>query len=106
MRRPRVILADEPTGALDVETGARVMTLLADISKETGAALVTITHDESVAARADRMLRLDAGVLVPSGAGHHADASLRASSDPQLGLGLDSDPGLHSTAHHPEGATS
>ena len=106
VRRPRVILADEPTGALDVETGARVMTLLADISKETGAALVTITHDESVAARADRMLRLDAGVLVPSGAGHHADASLRASSDPQLDLGLDSDPGLHSTAHHPEGATS
>ncbi|WP_424466830.1 ABC transporter ATP-binding protein [Pseudoclavibacter helvolus] len=69
VRRPRVILADEPTGALDVETGVRVMTLLADICKETGAALVTITHDESVAARADRMLRLDAGVLVPSGPG-------------------------------------
>ncbi|WP_371030838.1 ABC transporter ATP-binding protein [Pseudoclavibacter sp. JSM 162008] len=87
VRRPRVILADEPTGALDVETGARVMTLLADISKETGAALVTITHDENVAARADRMLRLDAGVLVPSSAGRGTDAA----TDP--GTGLHSDRG-------------
>ncbi|NYF14749.1 putative ABC transport system ATP-binding protein [Pseudoclavibacter sp. JAI123] len=85
VRRPRVILADEPTGALDVETGARVMTLLADISKETGAALVTITHDENVAARADRMLRLDAGVLVPSSAGRGTDAA----TDPGTGLHSD-----------------
>ncbi|WP_333909613.1 ABC transporter ATP-binding protein [Pseudoclavibacter terrae] len=99
VRRPRVILADEPTGALDVETGARVMTLLADISKETGAALVTITHDESVAARADRMLRLDAGVLVPSSAGGGTDAvahpgtglhsDRRTTTDLELDLDLD-----------------
>ena len=74
VRGPRVILADEPTGALDVETGAQVMDLLDDVAAETGAALVTITHDLSVAARAKRHYRLADGVLVPihlaAGGGH------------------------------------
>ncbi|ROS59699.1 putative ABC transport system ATP-binding protein [Frigoribacterium sp. PhB160] len=63
VRDPRVILADEPTGALDIETGATVMRLLDDISSDTGAALVTITHDLAVAALASRHYALDAGVL-------------------------------------------
>ncbi|WP_217616210.1 ABC transporter ATP-binding protein [Cellulomonas sp. GbtcB1] len=65
VRRPRVILADEPTGALDVDTGGAVMTLLDDIARESGAALVTITHDLAVAARSSRHYRLADGVLVP-----------------------------------------
>ena len=65
VRSPRVVLADEPTGALDVETGARVMALLAEVTAETGAALVTITHDQSVAALADRRYRLEGGHLTP-----------------------------------------
>ena len=65
VRSPRVVLADEPTGALDVETGASVMALLAEVAAETGAALVTITHDHSVAALADRRFRLDSGHLSP-----------------------------------------
>ena len=65
VRRPRVVLADEPTGALDVETGARVMALLTEVTAETGAALVTITHDLSVAALADRRFRLEGGRLSP-----------------------------------------
>lgn len=65
VRGPRVILADEPTGALDVETGGEVMDLLDDIASQTGAALVTITHDLAVAARAERQYRLAEGVLVP-----------------------------------------
>ncbi len=65
VRSPRVILADEPTGALDVETGGEVMDLLDEIAQETGAALVTITHDLAVAARAARQFRLADGVLVP-----------------------------------------
>jgi len=65
VRGPRVILADEPTGALDVETGSEVMDLLDEIAAQTGAALVTITHDLAVAARADRQFRLADGVLVP-----------------------------------------
>ncbi|MCC2033448.1 ABC transporter ATP-binding protein [Microbacterium allomyrinae] len=63
VRRPALILADEPTGALDVETGASVMALLDEIASEADAALVTITHDLNVAARARRHYRLDAGAL-------------------------------------------
>lgn len=63
VRGPRLILADEPTGALDVETGAVVMELLDEVATETGAALITITHDLHVAARARRHYRLDAGSL-------------------------------------------
>ncbi len=65
VRGPRVILADEPTGALDVETGAEVMSLLDEIASQTGAALVAITHDLAVAARAQRHYRLADGVLLP-----------------------------------------
>lgn len=63
VRSPRVILADEPTGALDVETGAEVMGMLDEIASEGGAALITITHDLSVAARASRHYQLAGGVL-------------------------------------------
>ena len=65
VRKPRLILADEPTGALDVETGTRVMGLLDEIAEQSGAALITITHDPNVAALARRHYRLDAGVLQP-----------------------------------------
>ena len=66
VRGPRLILADEPTGALDIETGAAVMTLLDDVATESGAALITITHDLHVAARARRHYRLDQGILTPA----------------------------------------
>jgi putative ABC transport system ATP-binding protein len=65
VRRPALILADEPTGALDVETGTSVMALLDEIASEADAALVTITHDLNVAARARRHYRLERGVLSP-----------------------------------------
>ncbi|GAA1048037.1 ABC transporter ATP-binding protein [Arthrobacter russicus] len=63
VRRPQLILADEPTGALDVETGQSVMRLLDAVAAETGAALVTITHDLNVARLARNHYRLDSGVL-------------------------------------------
>ncbi len=63
VRGPRLILADEPTGALDVDTGASVMALLDDVAEASGAALITITHDPNVAALARRHYRLDQGVL-------------------------------------------
>jgi putative ABC transport system ATP-binding protein len=66
VRDPRVILADEPTGALDVETGRTVMELLDAVAHDTGAALVTITHDPDIAALADRRYRLEAGTLHPT----------------------------------------
>jgi len=63
VRGPRLILADEPTGALDIETGASVMALLDEVAEQSGAALITITHDANVAALARRHYRLDRGVL-------------------------------------------
>jgi putative ABC transport system ATP-binding protein len=63
VRGPRLILADEPTGALDIDTGASVMRLLDDVAESSGAALITITHDPNVAALARRHYRLDKGVL-------------------------------------------
>ena len=63
IRSPRLILADEPTGALDLETGAVIMDLLDHIATQAGAALITITHDPHVAARAQRAYRLADGVL-------------------------------------------
>jgi putative ABC transport system ATP-binding protein len=63
VRGPRLILADEPTGALDIETGSAVMALLDEAAEQSGAALITITHDANVAALARRHYRLDRGVL-------------------------------------------
>ncbi len=65
VRVPRVILADEPTGALDVDTGSEVMDLLDTIAQENGSALIAITHDLAVASRASRQFRLGDGVLTP-----------------------------------------
>lgn len=59
--RPRLILADEPTGNLDEETGARVMDLMLDLVAEVGAALLLVTHSAGLAARMDRTLRLSQG---------------------------------------------
>jgi len=65
VRNPTVLLADEPTGALDVDTGSLVMDMLQDVVAQSATTLVTITHDLSVATRADRQFRLDHGVLSP-----------------------------------------
>lgn len=63
VRRPAVILADEPTGALDVETADRVLGVLLTATREWNSALVVVTHDPQVAARMDRTIHLDQGRL-------------------------------------------
>jgi putative ABC transport system ATP-binding protein len=63
---PRVILADEPTGSLDEETGAVVMKELHTLARDDGVALVVVTHDHLVAEGCDRILTLDHGALVAS----------------------------------------
>ena len=63
VRRPRVILADEPTGALDPDTGRVVMSLLEEVARESNSALIVITHDMGVAARASRAYELYDGIL-------------------------------------------
>ncbi|WP_081859840.1 MULTISPECIES: ABC transporter ATP-binding protein [Microbacterium] len=82
VRRPVLILADEPTGALDIDTGASVMSLLDEVATETDAALVTITHDLHVAARARRHYRLDAGRLETADLSRAFEASTLAASVP------------------------
>jgi putative ABC transport system ATP-binding protein len=61
--RPRLILADEPTGQLDHVAGEQVMTVLLETAAELGAALVVSTHDEQVARRLPRRWRMDDGRL-------------------------------------------
>ncbi len=59
--RPRVVFADEPTGALDTRTGHDVMSALMGAARETGAAVVIVTHDQGIAGRADRVVELRDG---------------------------------------------
>nr|WP_239557342.1 ABC transporter ATP-binding protein [Brevibacterium luteolum] len=63
VRSPRVLLADEPTGALDVDTGLSVMRLLEKITSEGDCSLITITHDPNIAAMAGRRFQLKDGHL-------------------------------------------
>jgi putative ABC transport system ATP-binding protein len=58
VHRPRLLLADEPTGNLDPATAGRIMDVLRDQARATGAALVLVTHSAAAAGRADRVLQL------------------------------------------------
>lgn len=62
---PRLVLADEPTGALDEDNTVRVMRLLTGAAKDLGATMMVTTHDPLVASRTDRVLRLREGRLTP-----------------------------------------
>jgi putative ABC transport system ATP-binding protein len=60
---PLLVLADEPTGNLDYDTGQAVLTLLSDLVEDTGTTLLVATHDPEVLPRADRVLHLHGGAL-------------------------------------------
>lgn len=62
---PLLILADEPTGNLDEETGAQIMSLLVHLAREQNRTLLLVTHSVEAASPADRILRLSHGELVP-----------------------------------------
>ena len=64
--RPSLLFADEPTGNLDTHTGQAIIELLFDLNAEAGTTLVLVTHDEHLAIRCGRTLRLDGGRLVAS----------------------------------------
>jgi putative ABC transport system ATP-binding protein len=71
---PRLLLADEPTGALDTDTGAHVLALLERLRLEHGMTVLLVTNDEEVARTADRTLRLRDGRVTPAAAPRPARA--------------------------------
>ena len=62
--RPKLLFADEPTGSLDAESGAAVIGLLFELNREYGTTLVLVTHDEQLASKCQRVVRLAAGRIV------------------------------------------
>jgi putative ABC transport system ATP-binding protein len=62
--RPKLLFADEPTGSLDAESGAAVIRLLFEMNREYGTTLVLVTHDEQLASRCQRIVRLSGGRIV------------------------------------------
>ncbi|WP_374368014.1 ABC transporter ATP-binding protein [Dongia sp.] len=62
--KPKLLLADEPTGNLDHDTGERIIELLFSLREQVGATLLLITHDPSLARRCDRTLRMADGLIV------------------------------------------
>ena len=69
----RILFADEPTGNLDTATGAKIVDLLVDLNKAFSTTLVLVTHDERLAARCDRQVRLVAGEVVSDDAAQGLD---------------------------------
>ncbi|OQA48579.1 MAG: Macrolide export ATP-binding/permease protein MacB [Bacteroidetes bacterium ADurb.Bin302] len=61
--RPKVILADEPTGALDSSTSKDILLLLRQINKQYGSTIVMVTHDPVIAQKADRIIRINDGIV-------------------------------------------
>ena len=64
--RPSILFADEPTGNLDTQTGQAIIELLFSLNQDAGTTLVLVTHDEHLAQRCGRTLRLDGGRQVPA----------------------------------------
>jgi putative ABC transport system ATP-binding protein len=62
--QPKILFADEPTGNLDAATGAQVIELLLELNRAQGTTLILVTHDEALARRCGRQLRLEAGRVV------------------------------------------
>ncbi|MBM3679231.1 MAG: ATP-binding cassette domain-containing protein, partial [Actinobacteria bacterium] len=63
---PALVLADEPTGSLDAETGAHILELLRRVRDERGTTVLLVTNDDQAAAAADRILRLRHGRIEPA----------------------------------------
>ncbi|MEM1183811.1 MAG: ABC transporter ATP-binding protein [Planctomycetota bacterium] len=69
INRPKVLLADEPTGNLDAATGATILDTLSELRRDLGLSVVMVTHDQTIAQRADRVVTLQDGRLAGAQAG-------------------------------------
>lgn len=83
--RPALVLADEPTGALDSRTGREVLSFLKQLNRE-GDTVVLITHDNSIAVRADRIIRLQDGRIIYDGDAHDPRAVVQPDEPPEADI--------------------
>lgn len=63
-KNPKLLLCDEPTGALDYQTGKAVLRLLQDTCRNTGRTVIVITHNTAITAMADRIIRVKSGAVL------------------------------------------
>ncbi len=73
VNEPRLLLADEPTGNLDTTTGGEIMAVLLSLREERGTTVLVVTHNQSLAARCDRIVRLQDGRVLDSVDVHSAE---------------------------------
>jgi putative ABC transport system ATP-binding protein len=78
--QPDILFADEPTGNLDGVTGVQIADLIFDLQAERGSTLVLVTHDETLAQRCGRVVRMSDGLIQSDGPGLASPASLKAAS--------------------------
>jgi putative ABC transport system ATP-binding protein len=71
VNQPAILLADEPTGALDSRTGVEIMELFQSLHKDHGQAVILVTHDSHVARHTDRIIKLSDGQIVSDEVNHH-----------------------------------
>jgi putative ABC transport system ATP-binding protein len=63
-KNPKLLLCDEPTGALDYKTGKAILKLLQDTARRTGMTVIIITHNSALTAMADRVIRVNSGTVI------------------------------------------